>query len=95
MKAVQEKYGDRIQVVGVNVYEGNRPAIEKFVDEHDLPYTILMHGDQVYRGSYHGRSIPQTYLIDSEGKIADAHGGWSGDGDREALEARIDKLLAD
>ena len=95
MKAVQEKYGDRIQVVAVNVYEGNRTAIEKFVDEHDLPYTILMHGDQVYRGSYRGRSIPRTYLIDQQGRIAYAHGGWSGDGDREALEARIDKLLAD
>ncbi len=95
MKAVQEKYGDRIQVVAVNVYEGNRTAIEKFVEEHDLPYTILMHGDQVYRGSYRGRSIPQTYLISPEGKIADAHRGWSGDGDRERLEARIDRLLAE
>ncbi len=95
MKAVQEKYGERIRVVGVNVYEGDRPAIEKFVDEHDLPYTILMHGDLVYRGSYRGRSIPQTYLIDQQGRIAYAHGGWSGDGDREALEAQIDRLLAD
>ncbi len=95
MKAVQEKYGDRIQVVGVNVYEGDRTAVGKFVDEHDLPYTILMHGDLVYRGSYRGRSIPQTYLIDQQGRIAYAHGGWSGDGDRKELEDRIDRLLAD
>ena len=95
MKAVQQKYGDRIQVVAVNVYEGNRPAIEKFVNEHELPYTILMHGDQVYGGDYRGGSIPQTYLIDQQGRIAYAHGGWSGDGDRKKLEARIDKLLAD
>ncbi len=95
MKTVQQKYGDRIQVVAVNVYEGNRPAIEKFVHEHDLPYTILMHGDLVYRGSYRGRSIPQTYLISAEGEIAYAHRGWSGDGDRNKLEARIDRLLAD
>ncbi len=93
MKAVQQEYGDRIRVVAVNVYEGNRTAIEKFVNEHGLPYTILMHGDQVYRGDYRGRSIPQTYLIDQQGRIAYAHGGWSGDGDRKKLEARIDKLL--
>ncbi len=95
MKAVQEKYGDRIQVVAVNVFEGDRTAIDKFVEEHGLPYTILMHGDQVYRGAYRGRGIPQTYLISPEGEIAYAHGGWSGDGDRKKLEARIDKLLAD
>ena len=95
MKAVQQKYGDRIQVVAVNVYEGNRTAIKKFVDAHDLPYTILMHGSEVYRSSYHGNSIPQTYLIDQQGRIAYAHDGWYGDGDRKALEARIDRLLAD
>ncbi len=95
MKKVQQKYGDRIQVVAVNVYEGNRSAVDKLVEEHDLSYTILMHGDFVYRGSYRGRSIPQTYLTDQQGRIAYAHGGWSGDGDRKALEARIDRLLAD
>ena len=95
MKAVHEKYGDRIQVVAVNVFEGDRPAVEAFVREHGLPYTILLNGNQLYRGAYRGRSIPQTYLIDAEGKIADAHGGWSGDGDRRRLEARIDKLLAE
>ncbi len=95
MKAVHEKYGDRIRVVAVNVFEGDRTEIEKFVDEHKLPYTILMHGDQVYRGNYRGRSIPQTYLIDQQGRIAYAHGGWSGVGDRKKLEARIDRLLAD
>ena len=95
MKAVQEKYGERIHVVAVNVSGEDRTAIDKFVDEHELPYTILMHGDQVYRGAYRGRGIPQTYLINPEGEIAYAHGGWSGDGDRKKLEARIDKLLAD
>ncbi len=95
MKVVHQKYGDRIQVVAVNVFEGNRTAIDKFVDEHELPYTILMHGDQVYRGAYRGRSIPQTYLIDQQGRIAYAHGGWSGDGDRKELEDRIDRLLED
>ena len=95
MKAVQQKYGDRIHVVAVNVYEGNRAAIEKFVNEHELPYTILMHGSEVYRSSYRGNSIPQTYLISPEGEIAYAHGGWYGDGDRKKLEARIDRLLAD
>ncbi len=81
--------------MAVNVFEGNRTAIDKFVSEHELPYTILMHGDQVYRGAYRGRSIPQTYLISPEGEIAYAHGGWSGEADRKALEARIDRLLAD
>ena len=33
MKAVQQKYGNRIQVVAVNVYEGNRTAVDMFVDE--------------------------------------------------------------
>ena len=94
MKAVHEKYGDRIQVVAVNVFAGNRTAIDKFVDEHELPYTILMHGDRVYRGAYRGLRIPQTYLISPEGEIAYAHRGWSGDGDRKKLEARIDRLLA-
>jgi hypothetical protein len=95
LKAVHEKYGDQIRVVAVNVYEGDRAVIEEFVKEFALPYTILLHGDKLFRATYRGRSIPQTYLINTDGKIADAHGGWSGDGDRKRLEARIDKLLAD
>ncbi len=95
MKAVQEKYGDRIQVVAVNVSGEKRAAVDEFVDEHRLPYTILMHGDEVYTNSYRGRGIPQTYLINPEGEIAYAHRGWSGDGDRKKLEDRIDRLLTD
>ncbi len=95
MKAVHEKYGDRIQVVAVNVSREERTAVDKFVAEHKLPYTILVQGDDVYINSYRGRGVPQTYLISPEGKIAYAHSGWSGDGDRKKLEARIDRLLAD
>ncbi len=95
MKAVYEKYGDRIQVLAVNVSGEERAAVDKFVAEHKLPYIILVDGDEVYTIPYRGRGIPQTYLISPDGEIAYAHSGWSGDGDRKKLEARIDRLLAD
>ena len=95
MTAVQGKYGDEIQVVAVNVYDGDRPAIEQFVDEYELRHVILMHGDRVYRGTYRGRGIPQTYLISPEGEITYAHRGWDGDQDRVEIESQIDRLLAD
>ena len=95
MKAVHEKYGDRIQVVAVNVSGEERTTVDAFVKEHELPYTILMNGDQLYRGTYRGRGIPHTYVIDAKGEITEAYCGWAGDRHRKMLEALIDKLLAD
>ena len=95
MKLLHEAYGGGVRVLAVNVYEGERAAVEEFVRDLELPYTVLMHGDEVYRATYRGRSIPQTYLIDPHGKIVYAHGGWGGDADRKKLEAQIGKLLPD
>ena len=88
-------YGSRVRVLAVNVYEGERAVVEMFVRELELPYAVLMHGDEVYRASYRGRSIPRTYLIDPHGRIVYAHSGWGGDADRKKLEAQIGKLLPD
>jgi len=46
----------------------------------------------LFKETYGGRSIPQTYLLDRDGKIAYSHLGWSA-GDQGKIEQEIERLL--
>jgi hypothetical protein len=53
---------------------------------------VLLNGGTVFKEKYGGRSIPQHYLLDRDGKIAYSHLGWSA-GDQRELERKIEELL--
>jgi peroxiredoxin len=93
VKALHEKYGARgLRVVTVHVADVPKDQVAKFVDNEKLPYVVLLDGRGVFTGSYNGGGIPQTYLLDREGRIVYAQAGWSllalG-----ATEREIEKLL--
>ena len=61
-------------------YEGSRSAdeawakVKPFVQEHKLNYPVLM-GDATLITSYKLGSVPSTYLIDKQGRIAATYSG--------------------
>jgi peroxiredoxin len=91
---------DSFTVVGVSMdtsYEGSRSAdeawakVKPFVQEHKLNYPVLM-GDATLITSYKLGSVPSTYLIDKQGRIAATYNGIADKGD---IDANINKLLAE
>jgi len=94
-----EQYHDKgFDVVGISL-DANKAALEKFVQERKIPWTILFNGDPKAKGgnhptaTYYGiMAVPTTILVDREGKVVFLHTG-GGPALREPLGAELEKLL--
>lgn len=80
-----------LAVVGVSMDEGGWNVLKPFLAETHVPYQILL-GDDAMAKRYGIEEMPDTFLIDQEGKVAAAYLG--GLVDRDNVEANIKALLA-
>lgn len=58
-----------VVVVGMNSRDLS-PDAQKFADEYDLSYELLHDGDGAMMDSYNVKGLPESFLIDPDGKIA-------------------------
>jgi peroxiredoxin len=67
-----------LEVVGVSMDDEGWKVVKPYVEEHKLNYRILMGTESV--GELYGGvdSLPTTFLIDRDGKIARVHIGLAG-----------------
>ena len=66
---LQKSYGSRLEVVGVSVYSYTSTT-EKFYESYRINYPMI-YGSYELMGKYGDvGSIPTTFLIDKEGRIA-------------------------
>ena len=73
--ALQQKYGDQLQVIGVSVDEAGTDVVRAFADEHRINYPVVMLTpdiEQVFGRVY---ALPTTFVIDREGRIVQKHVG--------------------
>ena len=61
----QRLKGKGLEVVAVNLQEDEK-TVEKFVDEYKLTFPILLDRSGRAGSTYGARSIPTTYIIDSQ-----------------------------
>jgi len=88
----QTKYGQKgFAMVGVSLDEGGWSVLKPFLAEHKIPYQMLL-GDDAMAGRYGIKTMPDTFLIDREGKIAAAY--LAGIVDKDDVEANIKAILA-
>jgi thiol-disulfide isomerase/thioredoxin len=67
--AIHERYGERIQVVGVAFDEPEgEQGLRKFCAEKGIRYPQAM-GDTRLRDAFNLHGVPQTVLIDAQGRI--------------------------
>ena len=95
LHALEEKYKDQ-PVVVIGVHSGKFDE-EKDVDHirqailrHNIDHPVAVDSRFKIWNSYGVQSWPTLILIDSEGN---AVAGWSGEGHRLAIDAKIDELL--
>src|SRR5258708_2785074 len=66
----QKTYGAKgFAVVGVSMDEGGWGVLKPFLAEHIVPYRILL-GDNPMAKSYGIQNLPDTFLIDRQGRVA-------------------------
>jgi peroxiredoxin len=80
-----------LEIVGVSMDDGGQQQVSDFVKEMNVNYTILI-GNHTVGDAYGGaRFLPQTFLIDREGRIVKSVLGIQSKGD---FEENINQLLA-
>jgi peroxiredoxin len=87
----QRRYsGQGLRVVGVSLDDDGWKAIKPFLQTADVPYRIVL-GDQPAAKRYGIESMPDTFLIDRQGRLAAAYTGLV---DKDDVEANLRTLLS-
>jgi peroxiredoxin len=71
LQALHEQLGPHgLRVLGVSVdARGAEPAIRRFVEEGGITFTILHDPDDAVSRRFRTIGVPETFLIDGEGRI--------------------------
>ena len=73
--ALQEKYRDRLQIIGISQDSGSVEDIRRFATEHKMNYPTVMSTPEIeklFPGVY---ALPTTFILDRDGKLAQKHIG--------------------
>ncbi len=89
---LQKRYGAQgLQVVGVNMDDGDRKDVEKFVAENSINYPVLL-GKEKVAEQYGGIDyLPTTFYIDRSGVVIDRVFGQP---ERAEIEQNIKRAIA-
>jgi thiol-disulfide isomerase/thioredoxin len=90
-----EKYHDKgLEIIGVHTpefpFEHDIGNVRKAVAKFGIRYPVVLDNDYATWSSYHNQYWPADYLVDIDGFIVEKH---YGEGDYDATEAEIRKLL--
>ena len=90
IEKIYESYKDKgVVVLAVSMDDGGWDAVQSFVKEYGIKYTVLKGSDDVAQ-KYQVRSIPMLLVLDKEGKISKRYLGFGSD---EDLEKDIKAIL--
>jgi thiol-disulfide isomerase/thioredoxin len=72
---LQNKYKDRLQILGLVVDDDDQDAIHKFVEKFGINYPVAAATDDI-RVQYGGiPALPTSFVLDAEGRIVQKHEG--------------------
>lgn len=72
---LQDKYRDKLVVIGVSEDEVPAETVKAFADEHKMNYPVVMSTPElkkIFRGVV---ALPTTFVIDRDGKLSQKHVG--------------------
>lgn len=81
-----------VVVLAVNL-DTRRDRLVAYTRRARLPKRVLLDPQGAIAARYAPQSMPWTVIVDAQGRIASARGGW-GAGEAPGLEAEIRRLLA-
>jgi thiol-disulfide isomerase/thioredoxin len=84
------KYGDKVQVIGVDVEEKSPQIARKFVETHGISWPILYDKSGLTRSTF-GMGVPVTWFINQSGKVV--HKKYGPFNSPEQIELEVIKYL--
>ena len=73
--ALQDRYPDHLQVIGVSTDEGDTGKVVSFAAEWDINYPIVMATPEIHREFPGVFALPTTFVLDRQGRIVQTHVG--------------------
>ena len=73
----------------------DKPTVEKFLTDNKYSFTVLMDEKGDMLKNYFISGIPTTLIIGRDGTVKDAFVGYGGEESAKALDAAIQKALAE
>ena len=91
---LHRKYAKQgLQVIGMSVDEGGERIVKEYVQQHKIPYPIVMASSKV-TADYGVRALPVLYLIDQNGVVREQIMGFAAGAER-VIEGLVKKQLAE
>ena len=88
-----KKYKDRgLAVVGVSLDDDGWKSVKPYLAEKKIDYTVVVGNDTVSKSYGDVDSLPTTFIIDQDGRIAFTHTGLVG---KDTYEKEIQSLLGE
>ena len=73
--ALQNRYKDRLQIIGLVVDDDDPDAVKQVVDSEGINYPVALASDQI-RYAYGGiPALPTVFVINSDGRVVQKHVG--------------------
>ncbi len=73
--ALQNKYRDKLVIIGVSEDEGGVEPVKAFVAEHRMNYPVVMTTPELGKVFKGVSALPTTFVVDREGRLAQKHVG--------------------
>jgi thiol-disulfide isomerase/thioredoxin len=94
---LQEKYRSKgLVIIGVHTpefpFERSTANVETAIKRYGITYPVAQDNDFLTWKAYNNRYWPAQYIVDKNGKIVLEH---AGEGDYDAIESTIQRLLAE
>ena len=88
--ALQERYKDHLQIIGLDVDDDDTAEIQKYMKETGIDYPVATTPDDL-RVQYGGiPALPTSFILDTEGRVVQKHVGYT---NPELYETEIRALL--
>jgi thiol-disulfide isomerase/thioredoxin len=73
--ALQSKYGDHLQIIGVSQDEGSLEVVKRFAADQHMNYPVVMMTPELDRAFTGIAALPTSFVLDREGRIVQRHVG--------------------
>ena len=73
--ALQDKYRDQLQIIGISEDEGGPEVVKRFADAHHMNYPVVMASPDLEK-KYPGiGALPTSFVIDRQSRLVQKHVG--------------------
>jgi thiol-disulfide isomerase/thioredoxin len=73
--ALQEKYKDTLQIIGISEDEGGVDGVKRFAAEHKINYPIVMTTPEIETMFPGISALPTSFILDRESRVVQKHVG--------------------